>query len=172
MCMPRFRQHHLPPPVYQCRTRASARPARHPSTATLCLLGKQREPCCVCFDKGKEERRCCFVIATPFQVVVNATGPFVDEVREMSNPGVSKLVTPSSGVHVVLPDYYSAKTHGLIVPRTKDGRVLFILPWMQHTIAGTTDAETKLTMRPQATEEEINFILEEMQRLLTIEVAS
>ena len=37
----------------------------------------------------------------------------------------------------------------MIVPKTKDGRVVFMLPWLEQTIAGTTDSSTDITMRPQ-----------------------
>jgi glycerol-3-phosphate dehydrogenase len=37
---------------------------------------------------------------------------------------------------VTLPDFYSPDNMGLIVPKTKDGRVVFMLPWQGHTIAG------------------------------------
>ena len=39
---------------------------------------------------------------------------------------------------MTLPDYYSPENMGLIVPKTKDGRVVFMLPWQGATIAGTT----------------------------------
>ena len=45
-----------------------------------------------------------------------------------------------SGVHVTLPDYYSPEHLGMIVPKTRDGRVVFMLPWHEATIAGTTGA--------------------------------
>lgn len=38
--------------------------------------------------------------------VINATGPFTDVIRSMENPSVKKICQPSSGVHIVLPDYY------------------------------------------------------------------
>ena len=38
--------------------------------------------------------------------VVNATGPFTDAIRKMDNPKDSSICQPSSGVHIVLPDYY------------------------------------------------------------------
>jgi len=38
--------------------------------------------------------------------VVNATGPFTDFVRQMDSPEIRKICQPSSGVHIVLPDYY------------------------------------------------------------------
>jgi len=104
------------------------------------------------------------------KTVVNATGPFVDAVREMDEKEAAKMITPSAGVHLVLPDYYSPKEYGLIVPRTKDGRVLFVLPWLDHTIVGTTDSKTDITMRPKPKEEEINFIIDEIKDLLTVDV--
>lgn len=71
-------------------------------------------------------------------VVINATGPFADNVRHLSDPQASKMIMPSAGVHVTLPDYYSPENIGMIVPKTKDGRVVFMLPWLGATIAGTT----------------------------------
>ena len=50
------------------------------------------------------------------------------------------MIMPSAGVHVTLPDYYSPEHLGMIVPKTKDGRVVFMLPWQEATIAGTTGA--------------------------------
>jgi glycerol-3-phosphate dehydrogenase len=43
---------------------------------------------------------------------------------------------------------------------TKDGRVVFLLPWQGRVIAGTTDTLTKVTHFPHPHENEINFILE------------
>lgn len=73
-------------------------------------------------------------------VVVNATGPFADGVRRMSDPGCTPMIQPSSGAHVTLPDFYAGNGVGMIIPRTKDGRVLFMLPWQNQVIAGTTGA--------------------------------
>jgi len=52
-------------------------------------------------------------------------------------------------VHITLPDYYSVEGFGMIVPKTKDGRVVFLLPWEGHTIAGTTDSESEITFNPR-----------------------
>eukprot|EP00898_Chlorokybus_atmophyticus_P006439 jgi/Chlat1/6797/Chrsp51S06494 len=102
------------------------------------------------------------------KAVINATGPFVDLIRQLSAEDVKPIITPSAGVHVTLPDYYSAKTMGLIVPKTQDGRVLFMLPWQNATVAGTTDSKAELTLTPQPTEAEIQFILDEIGRFLTV----
>ncbi|KAL8811519.1 MAG: hypothetical protein Q9223_004080 [Gallowayella weberi] len=98
--------------------------------------------------------------------IINATGPFTDAVRKMDEPGVPEIVAPSSGVHVILPGYYSPSKMGLIDPKTSDGRVIFFLPWQGNTIAGTTDAPTAISQNPIAGEEEINWILSEIQAYL------
>ena len=63
------------------------------------------------------------------KVVVNATGPFTDSIRQMDCAEVKKIVQPSAGLHIVLPGYYSPKSMGLLDPATSDGRVIFFLPW-------------------------------------------
>jgi glycerol-3-phosphate dehydrogenase len=102
--------------------------------------------------------------------VVNATGAYSDAVRGMSQPGVAPMVQPSAGVHITLPDYYSPQNVGMIVPKTKDGRVVFMLPWLDHTIAGTTDGACGVEDRPQPKEEDINFILDALKDFLTVQV--
>ena len=58
------------------------------------------------------------------KVIINATGPFTDGIRKMDNAQVQEMVVPAAGVHIVLPDHFSPEKMGLIVPKTKDGRVL------------------------------------------------
>jgi glycerol-3-phosphate dehydrogenase len=102
--------------------------------------------------------------------VVNATGCFGDAIRKMDDPKAENLILGAAGVHIVLPDHFSPDNMGLIVPKTKDGRVLFFLPWEGSTICGTTDSPSDITMTPKATEEDISFIIEESQRFLTRKV--
>ncbi|KAL6552821.1 Glycerol-3-phosphate dehydrogenase sdp6, mitochondrial [Orobanche hederae] len=104
------------------------------------------------------------------KVVVNAAGPFCDLVRKMADKEAKPMICPSSGVHVVLPDYYSPEGMGLIVPKTKDGRVVFMLPWLGRTVAGTTDSNTSIRMLPEPNEDEIEFILDAISDYLTIKV--
>ncbi len=62
----------------------------------------------------------------------------------------------------------SPESHGLIVPKTKDGRVVFLLPWLGAAIAGTTDAPTPLSMTPRATAGDVDFILDALYDYLTV----
>lgn len=104
--------------------------------------------------------------------IINATGPFCDSIRKMDDPKAQEIVAPSSGVHVVLPGYYSPQKNsmGLIDPATSDGRVIFFLPWQGNTIAGTTDAPCTITPQPIAGEDEINWILNEIRGYLSPDI--
>ncbi len=102
--------------------------------------------------------------------VINATGPFTDSIRKMDDQKVEEIVAPSSGVHVILPGFYSPADMGLIDPNTSDGRVVFFLPWQGNTIAGTTDTGCEITKNPIAAEEEIEWILKEVRRYLQPEI--
>ncbi|GLT66797.1 hypothetical protein SLA2020_391460 [Shorea laevis] len=104
------------------------------------------------------------------KVVVNAAGPFCDSVRTMADKDAQPMICPSSGVHIVLPDYYSPEGMGLIVPKTKDGRVVFMLPWLGRTVAGTTDSNTTITSLPEPHEDEIQFILDAISDYLNVKV--
>ena len=104
------------------------------------------------------------------KAVVNATGPFGDALRALDDPATPPLILGAAGVHVILPDHFSPDRMGLIVPKTSDGRVLFLLPWEGSTLAGTTDAPADITMSPRATEDDINFIINEASRFLKVPI--
>nr|CDS16931.1 glycerol 3 phosphate dehydrogenase [Echinococcus granulosus] len=99
--------------------------------------------------------------------VVNATGPFTDEIRKMENNKLDPICQPSSGVHIVLPNYYSPENMGLLDPSTTDGRVIFFLPWLGHVVAGTTDHSCKLATSPEPTDDDVQFILSEIKSYLS-----
>lgn len=102
--------------------------------------------------------------------VINATGPFTDSIRKLDDQKVEEIVAPSSGTHVILPGYYAPRDMGLIDPNTSDGRVIFFLPWQGNTIAGTTDSACKVEHNPVPSENEINWILNEVQGYLQPEI--
>lgn len=95
------------------------------------------------------------------RVVINAAGPFCDAVRRLSNPAAAPLIAPSQGSHLVLPPTFLPGATALLVPHTPDGRVLFAIPWHNHTLIGTTDRPLNSTpLEPTATAAEIDFILD------------
>src|SRR5438270_1660098 len=101
------------------------------------------------------------------KVVVNAAGPFCDDVRRMADPATPPLVAASQGSHVVLERSFLPGESALLIPETPDGRVLFAIPWHGHTLVGTTDvAIPSAPAEPRPTADEIDFILETAGRYL------
>lgn len=95
------------------------------------------------------------------RVVINATGPFCDDVRRMNESGVRPLVAASQGVHVVLPKHFLPGNTAMMVPKTSDGRVVFLIPWHGAVVLGTTDtAIDRAELEPQPQSAEIDFLLE------------
>jgi glycerol-3-phosphate dehydrogenase len=95
------------------------------------------------------------------RVVVNACGPFADGVRRLADPTVDALMAPSQGIHLVFDRSFLPGASAIMVPHTKDGRVMFAIPWHGHTVVGTTDTPiAEPSLEPHATESEIGFILE------------
>lgn len=99
--------------------------------------------------------------------VVNATGAFSDTIRRIDDPAAKPMIAPSQGVHLVLDRSFLSGDSAIMVPRTSDGRVMFAIPWHQHTLLGTTDTPIqKIDLEPVAFEEEIEFILNTASRYL------
>jgi glycerol-3-phosphate dehydrogenase len=102
------------------------------------------------------------------KAVVNATGVFVDDILQMDNASAPKSICVSQGIHLVLDKKFFPSTHGLMIPETSDGRVLFAVPWYGKVVLGTTDTPVeKASLEPQALESEINFILQTAAGYLT-----
>jgi glycerol-3-phosphate dehydrogenase len=95
------------------------------------------------------------------KAVINATGVFVDDVLRLDEAGKAPMVSPSQGVHIVLKLSAMKSSAALMIPETRDGRVLFAIPWHEHLLIGTTDTPVDVhALEPRALEKEIAFILE------------
>lgn len=102
------------------------------------------------------------------KVVINATGVFVDDIMRMDAPEARKKVRPSQGVHIVVDESFLGGGSALMIPKTKDGRVLFGVPWHGKVVLGTTDTPLDTaSLEPRALEEEIDFILDQAGQYLT-----
>ncbi len=102
--------------------------------------------------------------------VINATGPFVDEIRKLDDPQAKALITTSSGVHIILDQRFAPPDTGLMIPETEDGRVLFILPWEGHALIGTTDEPASLSDHPQPLGTEIDYLLRHARKYFDLSI--
>ncbi|TVZ57974.1 glycerol-3-phosphate dehydrogenase [Flavobacteriaceae bacterium MAR_2010_105] len=102
------------------------------------------------------------------QVVINATGVFTDDVLKMDNVSANNLVRPSQGIHLVLDRSFLPGNDAIMIPKTDDGRVLFLVPWYNRVVVGTTDTLLdNHSLEPKALDSEVDFILQTLNTYLT-----
>jgi glycerol-3-phosphate dehydrogenase len=98
-------------------------------------------------------------------VVVNCTGVWTDELQKMAGTRGRFRVRSSKGVHIVVPRDRIVSETGLILRTEKS--VLFLIPWGNHWIIGTTDTDWYLDLaHPAATEKDIDYLLEHVNAVL------
>lgn len=95
--------------------------------------------------------------------IVNAAGVFADKVNKLDEKDAKKMLDLSTGIHIVLDKKYLPSNEGLMIPKTEDGRVLFILPWLGKCLVGTTDDPSKLKTHPEVTNKDIEYILRHLE---------
>ncbi len=101
--------------------------------------------------------------------VFNAAGPWVDAVRAIADPHRPSITRLSQGSHVVVDKRFMTGRAGMLVPRTTDGRVLFVLPWFGALLIGTTDvARADAPSDPCPSRAEIDFLLNTVKGYLEV----
>ncbi len=93
-------------------------------------------------------------------VVVNATGPWSDDVRGLDE-GAVPAVRGSKGAHIAVPRERVGNNYAVTLTTPSDGRVFFVLPADSQAIIGTTDSYT--TSSPtdvRASNEDVRYLLE------------
>ena len=102
---------------------------------------------------------------------INATGVFVDKLRQKDEPGTDSILAVSQGTHIVLPRAFLPGDAALMVPKTADGRVLFAIPWHEQVVIGTTDnAVPDSDTEPKALEQERDYLFEHVKKYLSVEL--
>jgi len=99
------------------------------------------------------------------RVIVNATGPWVDRLRERAGVGERgrRVVRTTKGVHCLLPRL----TERAIYHETSDGRMVFLIPWREFSLVGTTDTDFEGDPdRVYATGEEVAYLLGEARKAI------
>ena len=94
------------------------------------------------------------------RVVVNATGPWSDEIERMADARAGAGVRGSKGVHVSVPRARVGNAAAVTLTAPQDGRVMFVLPAGPYAIIGTTDSYD--ATRPEdvhATRADVEYLL-------------
>ncbi|HWD06548.1 MAG TPA: glycerol-3-phosphate dehydrogenase/oxidase [Amycolatopsis sp.] len=97
--------------------------------------------------------------------VINCTGVWTDELQRLSGGRGRFRVRASKGVHIVVPRDRIVSESGLILRTEKS--VLFVIPWRNHWIVGTTDTDWHLDLaHPAATKHDIDYLLDHVNSVL------
>lgn len=92
---------------------------------------------------------------------INATGIFVDELRTADQPSSPHMLSVSRGTHIVVSGEVLGNGNAIMVPKTRDGRIIFAIPWLGKVVIGTTDLPApSVAVEPGHASSEIDFLLE------------
>ncbi len=98
-------------------------------------------------------------------VIVNAVGPWLDELRALFGEGGGERLMPSKGAHIVLPRERLPVSSAVVMSAPRDGRPVFAIPWESATFVGTTD--TEFDGSPDsvyADRDDVDYLLETVQK--------
>lgn len=98
------------------------------------------------------------------KVIINATGPVSDSIRQLATPSLHKRMRPSKGAHILLPLEVFPTEDALLIPKTEDGRVLFAVPWGGRLLVGTTDEEVAPGTELVVTKQDVGYLLRHLNR--------
>ncbi|MDR3707973.1 MAG: glycerol-3-phosphate dehydrogenase/oxidase [Capsulimonadaceae bacterium] len=99
--------------------------------------------------------------------VVNATGVHAARIEELTGRASQITISPSKGVHLIV----DARTlpvgdHAIVLPETDDGRLMFIIPWRERVLIGTTDTVGDDIDEPVTTQDDVAYLIDHCNRYL------
>lgn len=98
-----------------------------------------------------------------FDLVVNAAGPWMNELLRRNGIEAAYTLSLVRGTHIVLEQRIA--DCGLLLQSSTDHRVFFVLPWKETTLVGTTEAlQTEPPDLVHPTDEEIDYLIRRYNR--------
>ncbi len=105
------------------------------------------------------------LISIKATATVMCAGIWSDQLHESFGLKPGYHVTMSKGVHIVLPKSAIKSTEGIILKTDKS--VLFLIPWANQWLVGTTDTPyTEDRSRPLADRSDVEYIINEANKVL------
>lgn len=95
------------------------------------------------------------------RVVLNCTGPWTDTVCRMDDPDARPKLRPTKGAHVIVPWERIKAYNAMPIISPSDQRMLFVVPWHDFALIGTTDTDYDGDYDTiHASGEDVDYILE------------
>jgi glycerol-3-phosphate dehydrogenase len=93
--------------------------------------------------------------------ILNVTGPWLDRVRTLDDPGAPPRLRLTKGVHAVFDRSAIGNRDAIVIRSPSDKRVMFAIPWQDRTLVGTTDTfYDDDPARVEADCDDVDYILE------------
>ncbi len=125
-----------------------------------------------CVDQLTGER--LEVHGSAASVVINTTGPWVDQLCQMGQEGdrpspigTERKIGGTKGSHIIVKPFLGAPDTAMYVEAKTDGRPFFIVPWLDRYLIGTTDLRYSGDLnRIKADDAEVDYLITETNRVL------
>jgi glycerol-3-phosphate dehydrogenase len=99
--------------------------------------------------------------------VINATGVWAEQTERLAGDSPELQIAPSKGTHLVFAkETFDLGDEAIVLPETEDQRIIFIVPWLSRALVGTTEDAVRHIGIPVATESEIDYMLEHVNRFV------
>lgn len=97
------------------------------------------------------------------KVIINAAGPWVDSVLQLTEPAIPRKIGGTKGTHIIVDRFEGGPNRALYVEARQDGRPFFIIPWQKdYYLIGTTDTRYDGNLdKVVPTDDEIDYLLAE-----------
>ena len=109
-------------------------------------------------------------ISISCKTIINCAGPGSDLVRELIESDSQERIQRSIGSHIVIDKKFWPHKEALLIPKTKDGRVLFIIPWLDHVMIGTTDQHITENTPIVCTQDQAEYLIEHANQYFTFPI--
>jgi len=99
------------------------------------------------------------------RIVINAAGPWVDQVLQQDGLPQSRLIGGTKGSHIIVAPFEGAPTDAVYLEARSDGRPFFVIPWNNNYLIGTTDVRFDSDPTSVRVESwEVSYLLNETNR--------
>lgn len=102
--------------------------------------------------------------------VISATGVWSDRIEQMAEPERDARTRPSKGIHLSFrPEKIPLKDHAAFIPDVDRERFLFVIPWLDSVIVGTTDTPYSGDLdRPSVDEDDRRYVLDSVNSVFDL----
>ncbi|MBS2038092.1 glycerol-3-phosphate dehydrogenase/oxidase [bacterium] len=99
-------------------------------------------------------------------LVINVTGPWVDQLLERTGGQFPRQMGGTKGSHIVVDPFPGLPPEALYVEASADGRPYFIVPWNDQLLIGTTDLRSDEDLDSvRASRDECQYLIDETNKL-------